>query len=329
MNPSHKQFVKDLKEKQVVSSVFLASDKMVLTDKNGKPYMSVNLNDVTGSINGRLWEKVDEFEKGFQAGDLVFVKGHIQVYQNRRQMVVHEIKKAEEGQFDMRDFVRSSARPSGEMLNELLGFVENIRQPQLKALIKNVLADNEIQPLLLKSPAAKSIHHAYYGGLLEHVLSICHMMKFISQHYSFLNYDLLIFGAIFHDIGKVWELSYNQAIDYTDRGRLVGHMALACELVDKKAQEIPGFSTELRDICKHIILSHHGKLEYGSPILPKFPEAYVVSMIDDFDSKLNTMQTFMTNEMESQELWTRYHQGFDSYLYLGILRKPEFNPSAK
>lgn len=320
MMNQEKQFVRELKDKQVVQTVFLAGEKMRLTDKNGKPYISVNLGDLTGSINARIWEKVDDFDRLFESGDFLWVKGHVQTYQNRMQIVVHEIQKAPTGGYDIRHFVKSAARPPEEMLKDLLEIVADIASPQIKTLTLNVLEDPSIRPLVLRAPAAKTIHHAYYGGLLEHILSIARLMQKISGHYAFLNADLLIFGAIFHDIGKIWELTSDASIDYSDRGRLVGHMALACELIDEKVADIPDFDPKLRDILKHIVLSHHGRLEYGSPIVPKFPEAMVVSMIDDFDSKLNTMMTFMNAEMSSGGDWSRYHQGFDSYLYLGIMK---------
>lgn len=317
-NASKKQFVEELKEKDQVQSVFMASDKMLLKDRNGKSYMTVNLKDASGSINGRLWDRAEELAQEFQAGDFVFVKGHVQVYQSRRQMVIHTMSKANASDFDLKDFVSSSLRDPKVMFAELMELVDRMENTHIKQLTQDVLNDPEIQGKFLKCPAAKTIHHAYMGGLLEHVLSISQIMVFMAKHYQELNFDLLLFGAIFHDIGKVWELDVSNGIHYTDRGRLVGHMALACELVDKKAARILGFSEELKDILKHIILSHHGKLEYGSPKRPKFPEAMMVAMIDDLDSKLNTLQNFMKGEAENSDGWTQYQPQFDRYFFLKI-----------
>jgi 3'-5' exoribonuclease len=152
--------------------------------------------------------------------------------------------------------------------------------------------------------------------LLEHILSICRILDFFASHYPHLNRDLLIFGGVFHDIGKVWELTYENGFSYSDRGRLLGHMQIACELIDKKSSRIMGFSDELKDICKHIILSHHGKLEYGSPKRPKFAEAMVVAMIDEFDSKVSTLKTLFEGERQSGERWSRYSELFDRYFLL-------------
>ncbi len=182
------------------------------------------------------------------------------------------------------------------------------------------MEDPEIKPDLLRSPAAKSIHHATQGGLLEHILSICKIMEFLAGHYTFLSRDLLIFGAIFHDIGKVWELKLDQGIQYTDRGKLIGHMELACELIDRKSQKILGFTDELRDLCKHIVLSHHGKLEYGSPKRPKFLEALVVAMVDDLDSKVNTVKKFIDSERDSGQRWSSFNDLFERYFILDNLK---------
>jgi 3'-5' exoribonuclease len=207
------------------------------------------------------------------------------------------------------------------MFSELIGIVEEIQDEQLKRLMLDVVNDSEVKVRLLSAPAAKTIHHAYVGGLLEHILSICGVMKFLGSHYNFLNQDLLYFGAIFHDIGKTWELDFKEGIQYTDKGRLVGHMNIACELVDRFSAKILGFKEDMKDTLKHIILSHHGRLEYGSPKRPKFLEALVVAMIDDLDSKLNTISQFMINELPSGESWSRYSQQFDRYFYLDFLRK--------
>jgi 3'-5' exoribonuclease len=208
------------------------------------------------------------------------------------------------------------------MFDDLMGISKEIKNPFLRDLILNTLNDTEIQPLFKKCPAAKSVHHAYIGGLLEHTLSICNVMKLISQNYKELDLDLLIFGAIFHDIGKVWELSFDTYIGYTDVGRLVGHIPLGSELVDRKTKEIPNFPVELKHVCKHLILSHHGKLEFGSPKRPKFLEAMVVGMIDELDSRINSMMTYMNSQMNHpDQKWSSYNGMYDRYFYLDILKQ--------
>ncbi|WP_374000593.1 3'-5' exoribonuclease YhaM family protein [Bdellovibrio bacteriovorus] len=311
-----KQTVQSLQDKANVDSLFLVKEKNVSVGKNGRPFMGLQLGDATGSIDARLWDRVDELSRDFEVGDILKVKGLVQIFQNRKQLIVHRLERVESSTVDMADFIPATARNSEDMMVELLQLVRTMKNDYLRQLILDTLEDPEIRPMVLRAPAAKSIHHAWLGGLLEHILSICKIMDFMGTHYSFLNRDLLLFGAIFHDIGKVWELSYDNGIAYTDRGRLIGHMQIACELIDKKSSRILGFSEELRDICKHIILSHHGKLEYGSPKRPKFLEAMVVAMVDDFDSKVATIKTIMDNERGSGEKWSRYSELFDRYFLL-------------
>ncbi|WP_347357946.1 HD domain-containing protein [Bdellovibrio sp.] len=311
-----KQTVQSLQDKANVDSLFLVKEKNVSVGKNGRPFMGLQLGDATGSIDARLWDRVDELSRDFEVGDILKVKGLVQIFQNRKQLIVHRLERVESSTVDMADFIPATAHNSEDMMVELLQLVRTMKNDYLRQLILDTLEDPEIRPMVLRAPAAKSIHHAWLGGLLEHILSICKIMDFMGTHYSFLNRDLLLFGAIFHDIGKVWELSYDNGIAYTDRGRLIGHMQIACELIDKKSSRILGFSEELRDICKHIILSHHGKLEYGSPKRPKFLEAMVVAMVDDFDSKVATIKTIMDNERGSGEKWSRYSELFDRYFLL-------------
>jgi 3'-5' exoribonuclease len=320
MSESSKQFVKNLSDKDQIKSIFLAADKVSLSDRNGKKYLSVNLQDSSGSINARIWDNVDKIDPTFNSGDFVWVKGHVQVYQNRKQVVVHDLKPANEDEIDLKDFVKESSQSPDVLKRRLHEYVDSISDENIRALLTNVLADTEIRSLMIKAPAAKSIHHAYMGGLLEHVISICDVMEKVAAHYSLLNRDLLIFGAIFHDIGKVYELKVDSGIQYTSQGRLVGHMGIACEFIDRFSRPIEGFPAELVDVLKHIVLSHHGRLEYGSPKLPAFPEALVVHMIDDLDSKLNTIFTYMQAELEGGESWTRYHQGFERYFFLDIFK---------
>ena len=228
----------------------------------------------------------------------------------------------------MEDFVSSSHRDTEVMMAELIKLAESLENHHIRTLTLETLNDPEIRRKMLRAPAAKSIHHAYLGGLLEHVLSICGIMDLLVKHYALqgvrLDRDELLFGAIFHDIGKIWELEYDNGISYTDRGKLIGHMVMAVELVEKKASRLLGFPDALKDRLKHIILSHHGKLEYGSPKLPMFLEAFLVAAIDDLDSKVNTIDRFIKSESASAvanpegtgERWSRFNQLFERYFLL-------------
>lgn len=316
-----KQTVRGLQDKETVDSLFLVKEKNVNLGKNGRPFMSLVLGDATGSIDGRLWDRVDELSREFEAGDVIRVKGQVQIFQSRKQLIVHRLEKQDPSTVKVEDFLPTSGKNPEDLFAQLLVIVRTMKNEQLRQLTLDVIEDPEIKPLFMAAPAAKTIHHAWRGGLLEHVLSICKILDHLASHYGNLNRDLLLFGGIFHDIGKVWELSYETTLSYTDKGRLLGHMLLACELVEKKASRILGFNEELKDLCKHMILSHHGKLEYGSPKRPKFLEAVLVAMVDDLDSKMNTIQTFLDSERNVGERWSRYNELFDRYFLLDDLKE--------
>jgi 3'-5' exoribonuclease len=316
-----KVFVKDLHDKQVFTSMFLARDKAVLTGKNGKPYISLVVADSSGTVDARIWDNVDTVAETFQAGDIIRIKGLVQIFQNRKQVIVHRLDKPEANEYSMEDFLSTARREPEEMMAELVALAEGMQDRNIRQLTLDVLSDPEVRSRMLIAPAAKTIHHAYIGGLLEHVLSICGLMKLIATHYANqrveLNLDVLLFGAIFHDIGKIWELEVGErGIAYTDGGKLIGHMVMAVELVEKKASRILGFSDDLKNLLKHVILAHHGKLEYGSPKLPMTLEAFIVAAIDDFDSKINTIDTFIRSERESGEKWSRFNPLFERYFML-------------
>lgn len=311
-----RQNIQSLKDKDAVDSLYLVKEKNVAVGKNGRPFMGLQLGDASGAIDARVWDRVEDLAREFEVGDILRVKGQVQIFQNRKQLVIHRLERVDSSTVNFEDYIPKTARNADDMLVELINMVRTMKNDHLRQLVMDTLEDPEIRPMLLKAPAAKSIHHAWLGGLLEHILSIVKIMDFMGTHYPFLNRDLLLFGGIFHDIGKLWELSYENGISYTNRGRLVGHMQIACELVDKKASRILGFNEELRDICKHIILSHHGKLEYGSPKRPKFLEAMIVAMVDDFDSKVSTLKTLIDSERGSGEKWSRYSDLFDRYFLL-------------
>lgn len=313
--------IHSLQDKEVVEALFLVKERTVAVGKNGRPFMGLQLGDSTGTIDGRLWDRVDELAREFEIGDVIKVKGQIQIFQNRKQLIIHRLERVDSSTINFEDFLPRASKNAEDMLVELLKLVRSMKNDHLRQLVLDTLEDPEIKPMILKAPAAKSIHHAWLGGLLEHILSICKIMDFMGTHYPFLNRDVLLFGGIFHDIGKLWELSYDSGIAYTDRGRLIGHINIACELIDKKASRILGFNEELRDICKHIILSHHGKLEYGSAKRPKFLEAMVVAMVDEFDSKVSTLKSLVDAERGSGEKWSRYSELFDRYFLLEDLNE--------
>lgn len=308
-----KTFIAQLQDKNAVASTFLAKNKVLLRDKKGKPYLSFLLSDSSGEVDAKAWDNVDTIEGVFQSGDIIWVKGTVQVYQNRKQVIVHKIERYE-GEVDLKDYIKSSDKKPEDNLQSLLQMVDGMKNQYLKQLILDTLNDPTLKPLILAAPAAKSIHHAKFGGLLEHIVSIGRLCQLVGQNYPTLNVDLLLYGAVFHDIGKIWELSIGDGgIQYTDKGRLLGHMMMAVELVEKKASRIFNFPEDLKDICKHMILGHHGKFEYGSPKLPQTLEAYMLWMLDELDSKVDSIQAAMA--IPGGENWSQYSTLFERHFY--------------
>ena len=292
-----------------------------MTDKNGKHYLSLLLGDASGVMNARLWEKAQEYGAKFDIGDYVKVRGHIQTFQGRKQMILLEAFRADAELFKAEDFIPQSDVAVDALWTELQELMGLIKDPWISKLTQNVLGDEEISRLMKIAPAAKSIHHAYRGGLLEHVVSISKTMKFFGGHYPFLNMDYLLFGALFHDLGKIWELSSEPGFQYTERGRFVGHMAMGCEIIDRFSADMTDFPQTTKDLLKHIVLSHHGKLEYGSPKEPAFLEAYFVAEIDHLDSQINSIFGFVKEEVTSGASWSRLHPQHNRYFYLDLLRE--------
>ncbi len=321
-----KVYISNLKAQEQIKTIFLVKSKNIAVDKKGNSYITMTLADKTGNVDARYWGEVEKMSDAFNVDDFVLVKGFVQKFQNRNQVVVHAIEVVDSSQVQISDYLPISTKDKEKMMTQLLSIVDKIENPFVKKLVLSVLEDPKIEPLFKLSPAAKSVHHAYIGGLLEHTLSICEVMIFLASHYKILDLDLLIFGAIFHDIGKVWELSYETQITYTDVGRLVGHIQLGAELVEKKTSEISNFPVDLKNVCKHIVLSHHGLLEYGSPKRPKFLEAVIVGMIDDLDSKVNSIHGFMKSQQQTNDQkWTGFNEMYDRYFYLGTLSNNEPN----
>lgn len=316
-----KIFVSNLKADEPVHTVFLVREKNLGTGKNGRPYLTFILADRSGEVDARLWDNVEHANRQVSVGDFVLVKGVVQLFQNRKQVIVHTIEEVQPENYKMADFMPATAQDVEKMFAELLGFVGEVRNDYIRGLLLETLRNDEVAAKFKKCPAAKTIHHAYIGGLLEHVLSMCGIMRALAGHYKALDYDLLIFGAIYHDLGKIWELSYDTSFAYTDEGRLLGHHVLACEYIERLSGKVLGFPHNLKLMLKHIVLSHHDKLEFGSPKRPKFLEAFVVAMVDDLDSKINTMERLMEMDSNSGERWSRYSALFDRYFFLEPYRQ--------
>lgn len=299
-------YVSELRPHQVVVSEFLVQSKEVRTKKNGGNYLSLVLADKTGEVEAKVWDNVEAIEPAFARDDFVKVKGAVQVYQNRRQLTVHKLKRLEDGEVDLGDFFPRSARSSEEMWQELESVVGSMENEHLRGLLQRILSDPEIERRLKLAPAAKSLHHAYLGGLLEHILSLCRLARLTLQNYPDLDPDLVIAGAVLHDLGKVYELSYSRSFGYTSEGQLLGHMIIELEIVHKALAEMPNFPRPLQTLVEHIIISHHGQYEFGSPKLPMFREALLFHYLDDLDSKLQNMDSLLKRDAVLGGEWTRY-----------------------
>ena len=315
-------FVKDLEAGQAVTASFLVFSKEVREKKTGDAYLSLLLSDRTGKIDAKMWDNVAEVVDSFDRDDFVKIKGLTQLHQNRPQITIHKLRKMEDAEVDFGDYFPCSSRDRDEMWSELRAIVEAVADPHLRALLLAFLNDERIASRFKIAPAAKSIHHAYLGGLLEHVLSLCALGRLAASHYGHIDAGLMVAAAVLHDIGKIHELSYERGFHYTTEGQLLGHMAIALRMLSDKLRDIPGFPEPLRTLLEHIILSHHGSLEFGSPKLPQFPEALLFHYLDDMDSKMEIMRAVVAGD-NAPQLFTPYTSSIER----SVLKKDRFlNP---
>ncbi|MGZ3693280.1 MAG: 3'-5' exoribonuclease YhaM family protein [Bdellovibrionota bacterium] len=315
MSTVYSPFVNELKEKMEFEGVFLVKILQLHLDKNGRPYANLILMDKTGEIEARVWENADKLGETLRTQDLVRIAGKVNMYQGRRQVVVEAAAKVPDGTQPMDRFLPSSAYDLNRLFEDMTSLFATIEDHFLRKLALDTLGDPDVKRRMMRAPAAKSVHHAYVGGLLEHSLSVCRILDMLAGHYR--NYygkavsrDLLLIGGLFHDIGKIYELSFERGTEYTKEGQLVGHHVLGCELVDRITANIPDFPRDLKIEVKHLILAHHGKLEYGSPKVPHTLEALLVHYIDDLDSKVNTILEFVADDNSSGE-WTSVNRLFE------------------
>jgi 3'-5' exoribonuclease len=274
-------------ENQAITGFFAVAAKQTRSKKDGAPYFALTLSDSTGQIEARMWDTSEAGE--FAAGDVVKLRGQVSRYQEKLQINVELIRRAETGEFDLGDFVRKSERDVDELWAELNGYVESFTDAHLKALLRSFLDDAEIAAALRVAPAAKSMHHAWIGGLLEHIVSLLGICDLVAKHYA-VNRDLLLTGAVLHDIGKLRELRWGTTFDYTLEGQLLGHITIGVGMIERKMDAVADFPAGLRVLVSHLVLSHHGKYEFGSPKLPMIPEAVLLHYLDDMDAKMQTMR---------------------------------------
>lgn len=304
-------YVNELKPNQLVETSFLVQSKEIRQKKGGELYLSLFLADRTGELDAKMWDNVSDVLNEFERDDFVKVKGIIQVFHNKPQMTIHKVRRMDESEVQFTDYFPSSKRDAGEMWLELRGIVADMRNPHLKGLLGAVLDDEDIARRYRLAPAAKQIHHAFLGGLIEHVLSMCGMAKSAAAHYANIDYDLLITGVLLHDIGKIYELNYERGFSYSNEGQLIGHISIAMRMVGDKLRGLPDFPPLVRSLVEHMILSHHGRLEFGSPKVPQFPEAVLLHYLDDLDSKMEAMRALIENDRQVEGCFTTYNPALE------------------
>ena len=294
-------------ENQTITSFFVVASKQVKSKKNGDLYLSVILADRSGQLQANMWDNVADALDAFEQDDFVKVKGVVHKYSGRWQLTMHKVRRLEEPEVEYSDYIPKTSKDVEQLWQTLGEFVDTFQDPWLKALVKAFLSDEAIAAAYKNAPAAKTLHHAFVGGLLDHVVSLFTLCDLAVRNYPQVNRDLLLTGAFLHDIGKVHELAYHRSITYTTKGQLLGHMIIELEMLHEKIARLPGFPDELKILIEHMIISHHGQYEFGSPKLPMFPEALMLHYLDDLDSKMESMRAQFEREAELGSPWTSYN----------------------
>jgi 3'-5' exoribonuclease len=298
-------FVTDLLSEQLITSFFLVHEKEVRNTREGRTYLRLELGDRSGTIEARMWEQFEVTAKDINRGDFVKVQARVEVYRNRPQLSVVQVRLARPEEIDLADYLPHTKGDVDKMWGELLAHAESIGNPWLKQLVHRIIGDPEVARCYRRAPAAKTMHHAYLGGLLEHVVGLCGMAKVVAGHYPELDLDLLLTAALLHDVGKLEELCYERAIGYTTHGQLLGHIVMELETVTRAIDKVDGFPPALKAVVQHLLISHHGQYEFGSPKLPMIREAMVFHYLDDLDSKLAAVRVALATPSGDDE-WSAY-----------------------
>ena len=311
-------FVDKLKEGDRFADLFLIKNVKEGETRAGKPYLVLTVMDKSGEVSGPVWDNVVALREICVAGEVVQLTGSVQSYRDSLQLRIDEINQVARQDIDLAHFYPASPRDIEQMAGELQGLVHSVDHPLLKKLLNSFFKKGEGWHQFQQAPAAKGIHHAYIGGLLEHSLSVAKLADFLAQHYVGVDRSLLLAGALLHDIGKLQELQMDSGlVDYTVAGRLKGHLVIGSEMIAQAAGKIGDFPDELLQQLQHLILSHHGRQEFGSPTVPMTVEALVLSFVDDLDAKMNITEQ-LRRKMDTPAMgWTDYQRSLERYLYLG------------
>ena len=330
MNPppaeSKRRFVQTLADGENVEEVYLASDKQLRANRNGNLFLQLELRDRTGSISGRLWNAGEALFRSFEAGDFVLVKAKVQLFQGSLQMILNHVARVEAESIELVDFLPHTDKDVGKLYERLRALLRKLDNVHLRALAECYLMDDAFVRGFCKAPAGVRNHHAYVGGLLEHVVTMLDAADRIAPLYPELDRDLFLMGVFLHDAGKVRELSYDRTFAYTDEGQLLGHLVIGVEMISEKARQAAAltgtpFPAELLLRLKHLIVSHHGSYEFGSPKLPMTPEAIALHYLDNFDAKLHAFTRDIREDGNAGSAWTPYNQSLDRRLFKGTPKK--------
>jgi 3'-5' exoribonuclease len=298
-------FVRELADGQAVATQFMVRDKEIRTSpRTGKSWLQLSLGDRTGTISAKMWDNFDMLVATFDRDDVIHIRGRVKTYNGEKELTIEQIIPVSEREYEMGDFLPHTKYDVEKMYGEMRAAVASVNNPWLQKLLVSVVDDPEIAPKLKRAPAAMTMHHAYLGGLLEHVVSLLGMANGLCAHYTELDRDLVVTGVILHDVGKTEELRYARGIDYTTEGRLLGHITIGAMLVRKKIDAIPNFPRPLAVLVEHLILSHHGSLEFASPTVPQTREALALHFLDDLDSKMAAARATIEAAESAPGVWT-------------------------
>lgn len=308
-------YISNLKSGEIVEEVFLVLKKEVRETREKKPYLNLQLADKSGSIDARKWDAKPQLCDSFNKDDFIKIKGVVETFNNTLQIKVNEICPLGDEQVRMGEFIPCTDKDIPAMMEELKGIIKTIQDPYLLKLLQAFFTDESFCKMFSAAPAAMQYHHAYLGGLLEHILSVSQLAVSFSKQYPAIKRDVLITGVILHDIGKVRELSCERSFQYTDEGQLTGHLISGVLMVYEKASKISGFPSDLLNVIFHLILSHHGEYEWGSPVKPGTPEAIALHYLDNLDAKLHAATKAISEHKDTTSSWTEYVKMFERRLY--------------
>jgi len=313
-----RRFIENVKEGDKIEDAYLVKSVKTGETRAGKPYLVVTVSDRSGEISGPIWNKVERLKQICRVGQIVEVTGSVQSYRDQLQLKIDLVKPVDRSTVNEADFVPAAPGDHEGRKSRLQKLVSSVSNQFLRKLLHRFFIDGGWWHQFQQASAAKGIHHSYAGGLLEHSLSVAAIADFLASHYPGINRSLLLAGALLHDIGKLQELQTTAGVtDYTSAGRLVGHIVMGSQIVRDEAREIENFPPELLDQLVHIIISHHGRREFGSPTLPMTVEALILSFIDDLDSKVNVTEQLRRKMTSSEMSWSEYQYSLERFLYLG------------